>query len=372
MVCFKNFNGIKLGNLIITIVVLALLLWKFSFIVVDIVVAAVLSFIGMPIVDFFSKIKLSKTKHLPKIVAVLLTLLVLMICVSLMFFTFVPLIIQQIDVVSNINMDSMVEYTKVPIAAIESFIHRLHIVDADISLTQVIKDEIVKVFDPKTITNTFTNVIGSLGGFFISLFSILFIAFYFLKDEGLFTKLLMFFINNDRLEKVEVALEHIRKFLSRYFVGLVLEVGAMFVLESIGLAVIGVKGFLAIALMGSVFNIIPYVGPLIGTTLAVIVGTTSLISAGMYDRILIRSLLIIVVFVVSNWVDNFFLQPYIYSRSMQAHPLEIFLVILVFGSMGGAIGMILAIPGYTVLKVVSKEFFSKYEIISDWTKNMKL
>jgi predicted PurR-regulated permease PerM len=64
------------------------------------------------------------------------------------------------------------------------------------------------------------------------------------------------------------------------------------------------------------------------------------------------------------------LQPWIYSTSVKAHPLEIFIVILVAGSIGGPIGMILAIPGYTVFRIIAKQFLSKFEIVQKLTERL--
>ena len=76
------------------------------------------------------------------------------------------------------------------------------------------------------------------------------------------------------------------------------------------------------------------------------------------------------VFVVAQMIDNFVLQPTIFSKSVKAHPLEIFLVILSAGSLGGIVGMILAIPLYSFLRIVAKEFFNGYKVVQGLTKNI--
>ncbi|MEK6617008.1 MAG: AI-2E family transporter, partial [Bacteroidota bacterium] len=69
---------------------------------------------------------------------------------------------------------------------------------------------------------------------------------------------------------------------------------------------------------------------------------------------------ILIVFPIVNLTDAFLLQPLIYSSSVKAHPLEIFLVILVGATIGGIGGMILAVPSYTILRVFAKEFFTSF------------
>ena len=69
-------------------------------------------------------------------------------------------------------------------------------------------------------------------------------------------------------------------------------------------------------------------------------------------------------------VDDFIIQPTIYSDRVQAHPLEIFLCILVAGTVAGVWGMLLAIPLYTVLRVFAREFFSEYSLVRKLTSQM--
>lgn len=205
----------------------------------------------------------------------------------------------------------------------------------------------------------------------MGIFSVIFISFFFLKDDTLFTKLIMVAIPDKYNEKVTKTLNNIKHFLSRYFIGMSIEVIAMATLETIGLKIIGVEGALLLGIIGGFCNIIPYLGPFIGGAIAVLISGTTLISAGAYDMLLLQSILVVVVFGVSNFIDNMVLQPLIYSQSVDAHPLEIFIVILVFGSIGGVVGMLLAIPGYTVIRVIAKEFLSNFEIIRKITSKMK-
>ena len=69
-------------------------------------------------------------------------------------------------------------------------------------------------------------------------------------------------------------------------------------------------------------------------------------------------------------LDNFLLQPIIFSNSVNAHPLEIFLVILIAGTVAGISGMIFAIPFYTFIRIIAKEFLSQFEIVKSLTKNI--
>jgi len=69
-------------------------------------------------------------------------------------------------------------------------------------------------------------------------------------------------------------------------------------------------------------------------------------------------------------LDNFFLQPTIFGRSVKAHPLEIFIVVLVGAKLGGILGMVVAIPAYTVFRVIGKVFFSEFKVIQRITQGL--
>jgi predicted PurR-regulated permease PerM len=131
-----------------------------------------------------------------------------------------------------------------------------------------------------------------------------------------------------------------------------------------------VESALLIGFLGGLMNVIPYLGPIIGTFMGLVIGITSNLSLGMYEDILPISAVIVGTFAAANLIDNLILQPLIYSTSVKAHPIEIFLVILMAGSLAGIPGMILAIPGYTVLRIIAKQFFSGSKLVQQITKNI--
>ena len=125
-----------------------------------------------------------------------------------------------------------------------------------------------------------------------------------------------------------------------------------------------------IGVIGGFLNIIPYLGPLIGAAIGIVIGVTTNLTPDNIDMMGWMALWIAIAFSIPKFIDDFILQPVIYSSSVRAHPIEIFLVILMAGSLAGITGMILAIPAYTVLRVVAKQFFGKFKIVSTLTKNM--
>jgi predicted PurR-regulated permease PerM len=77
-----------------------------------------------------------------------------------------------------------------------------------------------------------------------------------------------------------------------------------------------------------------------------------------------------IVFISVQIIDNILFQPLIYSSSVKAHPLEIFLVIMAAGSLAGVLGMFLAIPTYTIIRVIAKEFFDNMKLVRKLTESL--
>ena len=119
-------------------------------------------------------------------------------------------------------------------------------------------------------------------------------------------------------------------------------------------------------------NIIPYLGPLMGGAIGVVIGIISNLGINAFDMIMPNTLEIIGVFVAANVVDNFVLQPTIYSKSVFAHPIEIFIVILMAGNIAGVVGMIIAIPTYTLIRIVARQFLSEFKFIDLLTKKLDI
>ena len=144
----------------------------------------------------------------------------------------------------------------------------------------------------------------------------------------------------------------------------------MMIIISTTLTIIGLKNAVVIGVIGGMLNIIPYLGPLMGACVGVILGIISIFVAGEYNMLLNTIIVVAATFAGANLIDNFVLQPLIYSKSVKAHPIEIFIVILMAGKLAGIIGMIVAIPSYTLIRIVAKQFLSKFRIVEMLTKKL--
>ena len=176
---------------------------------------------------------------------------------------------------------------------------------------------------------------------------------------------------NDRDEnRLKKSFEKIKDLLSRYFLGLLLQISILLIIYTIILVVFGIQNAFVIAFLCALLNLIPYVGPLIGGLLMMFLSMTSNLDAEFSTVILPKTIYVMVGFSIGQLIDNFFSQPMIFSNSVKSHPLEIFIVILAGGSLMGSVGMIVAIPIYTSIKVMLKEFLSENKIIKSLTHDL--
>ena len=158
--------------------------------------------------------------------------------------------------------------------------------------------------------------------------------------------------------------------LSRYFVGLVFQILILFIIYTIVLLIVGVDNVIVIAFLCALLNLIPYIGPLVGAFLIVLLTMTNFLGMDFQTVILPKTFWVLIGFIFGQLIDNFFSQPFIFSTSVKSHPLEIFLVIVMAGILFGVIGLIIAIPAYTAIKVILQEFLSENKIVKNLTKGL--
>lgn len=350
-------------------IVFILFVWYFSNIVFYILAAAVISFVGRPLVHMLDSLKIGRIR-LPHALNALITLLVMFGLVAGLFSIFVPLIARQASIITSIDSEALMAGLREPLAFIDSSLQRFSLLREGEGIQQAILERLKSLVNVATFTNLFNYIVSFTGSFFMAIFSILFISFFFLKDDTLFYDSFMLMFPQKYSASASRILKEVKRLLTRYFMGLLIELTTMITLITLGLLIFGVESALLIGFIGGLMNVIPYLGPLIGATIGIIIGIISSLSLGAYTSILPLSLTIAIVFIVSNLVDNILLQPLIYSTSVKAHPIEIFLVIIIAGSLFGVVGMILAVPAYTVIRVILREFFSEMRIVKKLTENM--
>lgn len=341
----------------------AVCVWYFSNIFLYIIIAAVLSLIGQPLGRFLCNIKVGRFK-ISDTIAATLTYFSLVFVFVLLAMIFVPLIAEEAEILSSIDQNTAMAALQEPLQDVERILQNLHVNYTIYDLQAYLQEKITSILTVTNISIFFNQFIAALGNFFVAFFAISFITFFFLRDEKKITEGIISAMPEQYSEKVKNVLEQSQYMLKRYFIGILIEMLLVITFLSIGLSIAGIKHALLIALFAGIVNAIPYVGPLIGAGFALFIGITTntdMTMIGVVTKILI-------VFPIVNLADAFLLQPLIYSNSVKAHPLEIFLVILIGATVGGIGGMLLAVPSYTILRVIAREFFINFRIVQELTK----
>jgi len=336
-------------------------LYEIQSVIVYIAIAAVISLIGRPVVIFLRrKLKFNIT------IAVIVTMILFIGVLAGLIVLFIPLIIEQGHNLSLLNIEQLQQNVEDIYTQIMDYF-----MVNQMDVEQSLKDSnLWSQIDFGIIPNFLNSIISGFGSFSVGLFSVLFISFFFLKDSQLFEDGIMMFVPNDKESRSRASFTKIKDLLSRYFVGLIMQISILFVIYMAVLLIFGIKNAVVIAFLCALLNLIPYVGPLVSAVLLLVLSMSSNLGASFSDVILPKTIYVMIGFVFAQLVDNFFSQPYIFSKQMKSHPLEIFLVILIAGILLGIIGMIVAIPTYTALKVVLKEFLSEYKVVQKLTKNL--
>ncbi len=370
----KSINDMsKLAKYIIGLVVAAVvffLIWYFRNIIIYILVAAVLSLIGRPLVNRLTSFRIRKFS-VSKGLAAFLVLLLMMAVVAGIFWFVAPLAGELVNTVSSLDIKDISTAVSEPLLKINNRLHEFFPnLDPAFSIEAFIWQEVEKVFNPAMISGLFGSLASFFGNLAIALFSVIFITFFFLKEQNMFWNMIVALVPEKYEEKFSHAMRSSKELLFRYFVGIVIELLIMTVLITIGLFFISRINFHLAVVLGFVFgimNIIPYVGPLLGGSFGVIMALATAFGPSGYSSVLLFIISMVAVYGGSNMLDTYLIQPYIYSNSVKAHPLEIFLVILISGYLGGPFGMLVAIPAYTVIRVFASEFLSRFKIVKRLT-----
>lgn len=359
-------NGIlRAIGILVGIALLLYFLNKVQSVIAYILIAAVVALIGRPAVSF-----LRRRLKFPNTLAVITVMFFIIgIFVSLIAL-FVPIITEQGKNLALLDFEKIQNGLNALYAdAMHYFGAPKEIADGILNKTEIEKN-IQKNLDPGLIPgflNSFMTVISNIG---IGIFSVLFISFFLLKDSNLLQNSLLTLVPKDKESRLINSMDKIKDLLSRYFIGLFLQILILFSIYSILLLLVGLENAIIVAFLCALFNIIPYLGPIIGGAIMITLTMTGNLDADFMNVILPKTGYVLIGLAIGQLVDNFFSQPIIFSNSVKSHPLEIFLVIIIAGLLFGMMGMIIAVPGYTAIKVILKEFLAENKIVQRLTKNL--
>ena len=343
------------------ILIIAILSWFFSTIVGYFLIAMVFSAVLQTPTNYISQIQIAGIQ-LPRAVAVILSFSIFAGIIALFVLLFIPLVSEQIEFISVLDYNSLFENIISPVDYIEKFLIDKKWVSKDNGfLITELQNYFLEFFTDMKFGNIINQILNTTSSVLIGTISVMFISFFLLYEKGLFRRNIIALIPNAYFEVSISAIYKIEKLLSNYLFGLLIQMFSIFTLVSIGLIVSEVKYAVTIAIFAAVANLIPYIGPILGASFGLIVSLSTQLQQSQDIAFSILAIKVIIVFLIVQFSDNLLLQPIIFSRSIKAHPLEIFSVVFMGAALAGAVGMIFAIPVYTILRVTALEFWKGYK-----------
>lgn len=350
--------------LVLIIVILGSLGWLFLWLFIDILkyifISLVLSSLLRPLTNYISNAQFFKIK-VPRFMAVLMSFGIFGLLIYLFVILFIPLISEQVEVLSKVDYGNLYDQAQKPFINLESFLIENELTQKEPGfIMKAIEGQWQTFVSKVKIDQVLNDTLEVFGQFFVGVLAVSFITFFFLYEMGSIRKKFIALIPNRYFEMTIAAYNKIERLLSNYLVGLLIQMLVVFSFAALGLGIFGVKYALTIALFAAIANLIPYLGPILGALFALFVGLSTATDLSGVQSYVILLVKIVSVFGVIQLTDNIVLQPLIFSKSVKAHPLEIFIIIFAGASLAGVIGMIVAIPVYTIIRVSVSELYDGY------------
>ena len=206
-----------------------------------------------------------------------------------------------------------------------------------------------------TLPNKVISIASSIVSGGLNIIFGLFIAFYMLFDFNNVRKHLFNLLPKSIHADAITLTDRLNKTLKSYVQGTLLIMLLLFIFQSITLAIAGLSSPMLFGMFCAVTNVIPYIGPYIGGIPAVIVGFTISPATGIFTLLAV---------VIAQFLESYFLNPIVMSKTMKLHPVTIMIGLLIFGHFFGILGMVLATPIISCIKIIFNFFNEKYEIVN--------
>jgi predicted PurR-regulated permease PerM len=358
-IIFANMNRVVI-KLLLGLAVLLVLGWYFSNISLYFVFSLVIAAVLRPMTNRINGLYLIG-QPIPRAVAIFLSFSVVIALVVFLVLLFIPLFRSQFELLNELDVTYLYEQIQKPAAFIEDILIRYSLVvnEPGFLLAQIRENLLTSLggLDIQGFVNRFISATSTL---LISVLAISFITFFLLLENGLLRRNFIGFVPNAYFELAVSTFHKVERLLSNYLIGLLVQMTSIFSIASLGLLLMDIEYAMSIAVFAAVANLIPYAGPILGASFGILVGLSTG-TFGEASEVYLFLAKILGVFAVVQLCDNILLQPMIFSKSVKAHPLEIFVVIFAGAKVAGVLGMIFAIPVYTIFRVSFKEFYKGYK-----------
>ena len=319
------------------------LLWYFAGLVVYLVVGGVLAYLLRPFVDRIQGVGLGRVP------AILLVFVLLFSIVAVSLTYIVPFAAQQVGDLSQLIT---VDAAKQVAGYVEDRLQLIFPIEEG-EVVEGVREAINAlmgggVVGGDRVAETVSSVVALFTNIFYALLVIPFVTFFFLKDGVQIRRSMLRFVPNRYFEITLAIMDKVERNIGRYFRALMLQGFSVAVVSSTLLYVVGLDSALAVGIFTGLANTIPYFGPVLGFVAGTLVGV-----AQTGDLSLVLGVL--VAMALTQIADNLLFQPLIFSRAARAHPMVILFVVLIGAQLAGIIGMLIAIPVATTIRVVIEQ-----------------
>lgn len=326
---------IRWGLALAVLIVLYLLASNFITLIGYAVVAVILSYILDPIVNRMQAAGMNRTLAIS---ATLSALILILIWIST---NIIPKVANQMmQLAGQLNIENMQNIAR----QVEDRLTEQFTFLPDGFLQENLTQAFEELIDVGQLPAALSNIIGVFTNIFSAFLVIPFATFFFLKDGSQIRRNMLQIVPNKYFETTLSLLDKIETRLGIYFRSVLLQSILVAFFSWLFLTFIGLNNALAVGIAIGIANTIPYFGPVIGYILSVIV---SIVEVGDFSLVLPC---IIAIFLV-QLLDNIIFQPLIFSRSADIHPVAILFIILIGAELAGILGMLVAIPIATVIKI---------------------
>jgi predicted PurR-regulated permease PerM len=322
--------------------------------------AIVFASVGSPLMQLLQKIKI-KNRICSTSLAAGITLFILVGLISLCFYILIPLVIKEIEVVSSIDPTLYTIAIENWLQQADQFLYKNGFLADDEHIGDILLTQMKSFIGSISISGIIGNIVSFTGALLLLLFSVIFLTFFALKEKEIFFNMVRNAIPVSFRENYDNILVQTRVQVVRYFSGVLLDNIILGVTIGVACYFANIPNALLIGFLAGIFNIIPYIGPFIAMGLGLAISITSLLPTNPSAEVLsILFWKMAIIFAVLKAIDTFVLTPIIFGKSIQVHPVEIFIVILLAGYLGGITAMIFAVPAYSMIRIIIKEFFGNY------------
>jgi len=325
----------KIIAAVVSAVIISWLAYTYATLVVYAIVAMILSYILDPIVSRMQATGMNRT------FAITLTMASVVLILAWISTSVIPIVASQmVELARQLNIDNLQMIARKVERSLNkdfTFLPEGFFQDTLINATR-------DLFDIGQLPTALSNLIGVFTNIFSAVLVIPFATFFFLKDGAYLRRQSLQLVPNKYFETTLSLIDKIETRLGIYFRSVLLQSFLVATASWLTLSIAGLNNALSVGIAVGIANTIPYFGPLIGYILSIII---SIIETGDFSLVLACFTAILIVQVL----DNVVFQPFIFSRSADMHPVAILFIILVGAETAGLVGMLIAIPTATIIKI---------------------